>query len=88
VKTIPVVLGMPASSKIMDLLDIASGVYLLGVVAAGVVPLFAATLIVFVPYSFAYRVYARSGKHRDSLRDFAADGEYLLWGVVTYFGHL
>ena len=88
VKTIPVVMGMPASSKIMDLLDVASGVYLLGMVAAGIVPLFAATLIVFVPYSLAYRVYARSGKHRDSLRDFAADGEYLLWGVVTYFGHL
>ncbi len=88
VRTIPVIIGMSASSRVMDILDLASGVYLLGVVAAGVVPLFAATLVIFVPYSFAYRVYAKSGKHRDSLRDFAADGEYILWGVVSYVGHL
>jgi 4-hydroxybenzoate polyprenyltransferase len=88
VKTLPVRLGMALSSRIMDFLDLASGVYIAAVVASGVVPLFAGALLVFVPYSFAYRVYARTGRHRDSVRDLAADGEYLLWGVVTYIGHL
>jgi len=88
VRTLPVRMGMAGSSRVMDILDIASGLYIVGVVASGLVPLFAGTLLVFVPYSFVYRLYARSGKHRDSLRDFWADGEYLLWGVVTYLGHL
>jgi 4-hydroxybenzoate polyprenyltransferase len=88
VKTLPVKLGLGGSSKVMDLLDLSSGVYIVAVVAAAVVPFFALALLVFVPYSFAYRAFAKSGKHRDSLRDLAADGEYLLWGVVTYIGHL
>lgn len=88
VKTLPVKMGLAGSSRVIDLLDIASGVYLIGVIAAGVLPLFALGLVIFVPYSFAYRLYARSGKHRDPVRDFVADGEYLLWGVVTYIGHL
>ncbi|MDA4121355.1 MAG: UbiA family prenyltransferase [Thaumarchaeota archaeon] len=88
VKTLPVTMGMSASSRVIDLLDISSGLYLLAVIAAGIVPLFAAFLVIFVPYSFAYRTYARTGTHKDSLRDLFADGEYLLWGVVTYIGHL
>jgi 4-hydroxybenzoate polyprenyltransferase len=88
VKTLPVKMGMAGSSRVMDVLDLASGAYMVGIVATGLVPLFAAGLLVFVPYSFAYRIYAKSGKHRDSVRDLVADGEYLLWGVVTYFGHL
>jgi len=87
VKTLPVRMGMAASSRVMDVLDLASGVYLVAIVAFGAVPLFAAGLLVFVPYSFAYRLYAASGKHRDSLRDLVADGEYVLWGVVTTIGH-
>jgi 4-hydroxybenzoate polyprenyltransferase len=88
VKTLPVRMGIPGSTRVMDVLDLASGVYLAAIVAAGLVPLFAGVLLVFVPYSFAYRIYAGSGRHRDSLRDLVADGEYLLWGVVTTFGHL
>jgi 4-hydroxybenzoate polyprenyltransferase len=88
IKTLAVKLGLAGSSRVMDLLDLASGAYIIAVVAAGVVPLFTSALLVFVPYSFVYRAYAKSGKHRDSLRDLAADGEYLLWGVVTYIGHL
>jgi len=79
VKTLPVKLGIRGSTRVMDVLDLASGAYLVAVVAL---------LLVFVPYSFAYRVYAGSGKHRDSLRDLVADGEYVLWGVVTTIGHL
>ena len=88
VKTLPVRMGIPGSSRVMDVLDLASGGYLVAVVAAGIVPLFAGALLVFVPYSFAYRIYAGSGRHRDSLRDLVADGEYLLWGVVATIGHL
>ena len=87
VKTLPVRMGMAASTRVMDVLDLASGVYLVAIVAARLVPLFAGALLVFVPYSFAYRFYAASGKHRDSLRDLVADGEYVLWGVVTTIGH-
>ena len=88
VRTLPVRMGMAASSRVMDVLDLASGAYLIGVVAWGLVPLFAGALVVFVPYSFAYRLYSRAGKHKDSARDFVADGEYILWGVVTCIGHL
>ena len=87
VKTLPVRMGMAASTRVMDAIDLASGVYLAAIVAARVVPLFTVTLLVFVPYSFAYRLYAASGKHRDALRDLVADGEYVLWGVVTTIGH-
>jgi len=88
VKTLPVKIGMRGSKRVMDVLDLASGVYMAAVVAAGVLPFFASALLVFVPYSFAYRFYAGSGKHRDALRDFVADGEYVLWGVVAGIGHL
>ena len=88
VNTLPIRIGMAGSTRVMDALDLVSGLYLVAALAAGALPLFAAALLIFVPYSFAYRIYARSGRHRDSLRDFAADGEYLLWGVVTYIGHL
>lgn len=88
VKTLPVRLGLARSSRVMDVVDLLSGLYLVAIVAVGVVPLFALALLVFVPYSFAYRAYARSGRHKDSVRDLAADGEYLLWGLVTYIGQL
>ncbi len=88
VRTLPVRLGLSGSSKVMDVLDLASGAYLIGIAAAGFVPLFAAALVAFVPYSFAYRRLSKSGKHKDPARDLVADGEYLLWGVVTYIGRL
>ena len=88
VKTLPVRMGMIGSERVMDVLDLASAVYLVAIVAARLVPLFAGALLVFVPYSMAYRVYGGSGKHRDSSRDLVADGEYVLWGVVTSIGHL
>jgi 4-hydroxybenzoate polyprenyltransferase len=88
VTTLPVRYGVALSSRAMDLVDLGSGAYLALAVAAGAVPLFAGVLLAFVPYSFGYRLYSKSGKHRDSLRDFAADGEYVLWGVLTYIGHL
>jgi 4-hydroxybenzoate polyprenyltransferase len=88
VKTLPVKMGIRGSTRVMDVLDLASGAYLVAIVAAGVVPLFTSGLLIFVPYSFAYRAYAGSGRHKDALRDLVADGEYLLWGVITGIGHL
>ena len=89
VRTIPAAFGLKKSSRVMDLLDLASGVYVLAIVAASLVPVFAVALAVFTPYSIAYRTYAkRSERHSNSVRDLAADGEYLLWGVVTYLGQL
>lgn len=88
VRTLPVTMGIAASSRVMDALDLASGAYLACIVVSGLVPVFTGGLLVFVPYSFAYRLYARSGRHRDSVRDLVADGEYLLWGVVTALGRL
>jgi 4-hydroxybenzoate polyprenyltransferase len=88
VSTLPVKYGAELSSRAMNVIDLVSGVYLAAVVAVGVIPLFGGVLLAFVPYSFAYRLYSKSGKHRDSVRDFAADGEYVLWGVLTYIGHL
>jgi 4-hydroxybenzoate polyprenyltransferase len=88
VKTLPVKMGIAGSSRVIDALDLASGVYLVVIVASGFLPVFAAGLLVFVPYSFAYRLYAKTGKHRDSARDLAADGEYLLWGVVAALGRV
>ena len=88
VRTLPVKMGMAGSSRVMDVLDLASGVYIATVVVSGLLPVFAAGLIVFVPYSFVYRLYAKSGKHKDSIRDLVADGEYLLWGLVTALGRV
>jgi 4-hydroxybenzoate polyprenyltransferase len=88
VGTLPVKLGLAKSSRIVDLLDLASGAYIIGVAIAGLVPAFAGTLAVFTVYSLAYRRIALGGRYKDSTRDLAADGEYLLWGIVTYIGHI
>jgi len=88
VNTLPVRIGMAGSSAVMNALDLVSGGYIIAAVALGLLPVFAVGLAVFVPYSLVYRLYARSGRHKDSLRDFVADGEYIFWGVVTYIGHI
>jgi len=88
VKTLPLKLGMAGSSRVMDIIDIVSGVYLAFAILSGLLPVFATGLFVFVPYSFAYRSYAKTGKHKDTVRDLVADGEYLLWGVVTALGRV
>lgn len=88
VKTLPGRLGIPASTRVIDALDVCSGAYILGAALLGAVPLFAGAFVMFTFYSFAYRRYAGTGRHKDTARDLAADGEYLLWGVVAYIGHL
>jgi len=89
VRTIPVSLGAETSRKLMDAVDLSSALYLALLVLFGVLPVFAGLLVVFTPYSFAYRYLSqRSSKHKDSWRDLAADGEYILWGLVTSLGQI
>lgn len=89
IKTLPVWLGVANAGKVMDLMDVVSCVYLVALVWSGGLPGLVLGLALFTPYSVGYRYYSRKSiKHRDSLRDLAADGEYLLWGVVTSIGHL
>ena len=89
VRTIPASFGTDASRKLMDAVDVSSAFYVAVLVLTGVLPGFAGLLVVFTPYSFAYRyISQRSSKHKDSLRDLAADGEYILWGLVTYLGQI
>ena len=89
VKTLPASMGIGRSWRLMDVIDIASGAYAVVLALSGVLPGFAGVLAVFTPYSFVYRYYSlRSSRHRDSLRDFVADGEYILWGFVMYLGHI
>jgi 4-hydroxybenzoate polyprenyltransferase len=89
VRTIPVSLGIDASRKLMNVVDLSSGFYVALLVLWGVLPGFAGLLLIFVPYSFTYRYLSqRSPKHKDSWRDLAADGEYILWGLVTCLGQV
>ena len=89
VRTIPGALGLGRALRVMDVLDIGSALLILLLVLTSYLPVSAGLLAVFTPYSFAYRYYSlRSTQHRDSLRDFAADGEYALWGFVTYLGQV
>jgi 4-hydroxybenzoate polyprenyltransferase len=89
VRTIPVSLGVAKAELLMNVVDVTSCVYLIALVLLNAIPVFMVGLAVFTPYSVGYRLYSRRNvKHRDSLRDLAADGEYVLWGVVTSLGHL
>ena len=66
----------------------ASGAYIIVASVTGLVPGFAATLAAFTVYSLAYRRIAHGARYKNATRDLAADGEYLLWGIVTYLGHI
>jgi len=89
VGTLPARIGQAKSWALMDALDIVSAAYILGATALGMVPVFTAGLSVFTPYSLGYRYYAkRLRRHENVVRDLAADGEYVLWGIVTSIGHL
>ena len=59
VRTIPVSLGTDASRKLMDAVDFSSGLYVALLVLFGVLPAFAGLLVVFTPYSFAYRYFSQ-----------------------------
>jgi 4-hydroxybenzoate polyprenyltransferase len=89
VKTIPATLGLAVSWRLMDAVDIASAVYIVASALWGLLPTAAGILAVFTPYSLAYRYYARrSSGHGDALWDFAADGEYVMWGILVYLGQI
>lgn len=89
IKTLPALLGPAKSWMLMDAIDLASGLYVVTLALSGLIPPFAGILAIFTPYSFAYRYYSRrSSRHVDTLRDLAADGEYIMWGLVVYLGQI
>ena len=87
VKTLPTELGAGRSFEVVGVVDAISAVYLLVVLAAGLVPSFALTLISFPIYSTIYRAFAmRSNANLGFICDFVADAEYALWGPLIYLG--
>lgn len=89
VRTIPIVLGERKALGLIDLIDFSAATYLIAAILLGLLPWLSIGLALLTPYSVGYRYYARfSAGHDDLVRDVGADGEYVLWGLVTYLGHL
>ena len=87
VRTLPATIGPEKSRRVMAAVDVGAAAYVAALVGLGALPTFALPLAGLTVYSMAYRFYSgRTGRHADSIRDLVADGEYLLWGVVTYIG--
>ncbi len=86
-RTIPSTFGVAFSERVISAFDVLSLVYIVGVVAFSLVPLYSISLAVFPFYSFAYRFGGRSA-NANTLRDLVADGEYILWLPVIYLGKI
>ena len=87
VKTLPTQLGVLKSFQVVGAVDAVSAVYLILVLAAGLVPPYALTLISLPVYSTIYRAFAmRSNANLGFICDFLADAEYALWGPLIYLG--
>ena len=87
IRTIPTVYGFIRSFKLMDALDIASGIYIFALMILNFLPQYAAIMLLFPVYSWLLRFFAQ--KHPSwmgMLCDVACDGEYLLWGPVIVLG--
>jgi len=89
VKTMPTELGVSRSFDLVGAIDAFSAVYLLLVLALGLVPSYAVTLISLPIYSTIYRGFAmQSNANLSFICDVVADAEYILWGPLIYFGKL
>ena len=89
IRTIPTVYGFMRSFTIINLVDLVSGLYLIGFGALGLLPLYAMIMLVFPIYSVLYRVLAlRYPSNMDLLCDVICDGEYVLWGPVLVLGRI
>ena len=89
VKTLPTQLGIPRSFEVVGYLDAASAVYLVLLLAGGLVPSYAATLLLLPLYSAVYRAFAmRSNANLAFICDVVADAEYVLWGPLIYLGKI
>jgi len=89
VKTLPTQLGIPRSFEVVGYLDAASAVYLVLLLAGGLVPSYAVTLLLLPLYSAVYRAFAmRSNANLAFICDVVADAEYVLWGPLIYLGKI
>ena len=89
VKTLPTELGVLRSFDVVGLIDALSAVYLIGLLAGGLVPSYALTLMLLPIYSAIYRGFAmQSNANLSFICDVVADAEYILWGPLIYIGKL
>ncbi len=87
VRTLPSRLGTRMSGLVMDALDVSSALLMVSFVLLGFLPFSLVWLSLFTVYSFTYRrLSTRLPGRQDALRDLAADGEYVFWGLVTSIG--
>jgi len=89
VKTLPTELGIARSFDVVGAVDLASAVYLVGLILAGLIPSYSVTLILLPIYSAIYRAFAmRSNANLAFICDVVADAEYVLWGPLIYLGKI
>lgn len=89
VKTLPTEFGVSKSFSLVGAVDALSAVYVVALLGAGLVPLYAMTLLVLPVYSAIYRAFAmRSNANLAFICDVVADAEYVLWGPLIYLGKI
>ena len=89
VKTVPTELGVSRSFSVVGAIDGLSAAYLVALLVGGLVPLYAATLLVLPLYSAVYRGFAmQSNANLSFICDVVADAEYVLWGPLIYLGKI
>ncbi len=89
VKTLPTQLGVSRSFSVVGVIDAASAAYLIALLAAGLVPSYALSLILLPIYSTIYRTFAmQSNANLGFICDVIADAEYILWGPLIYLGKI
>ncbi len=89
VRTIPIAFGTAFSYRLMLFLDASAVAYLIGAIWLGLLPAYASILAALPAYSSFYRFLARRpNADMSRICDVIADGEYLLWGPIVYFGRI
>lgn len=89
VRTAPAVYGSDFSYKMMDGFDILSVAYVFFLIAVHLFPLYSLIMASLPVYSLIYRWLSRNpGSDLSFLCNFVADGEYILWGPLLFFGKI
>lgn len=89
VRTLPTEMGVSASFKVVGAIDAISAIFLILMLAVGLLPMYAVTLVTLPVYSTVYRAFAmRSNANLGFICDVVADAEYILWGPLIYLGKI
>ena len=89
VRTLPTELGVSRAFSVVGAIDALSAAYLVALLASGLVPLYASTLLLLPLYSAMYRGFAmQSNANLSFICDVIADAEYVLWGPLIYLGKI